>query len=231
MHHGLVPSATILSDSAISSSHVVGPVPLGLEGLDRVPDGRLHVGLVGDAPDVRALCDQADRGRMLIAELLGIHERRHVLDLACGGVGQDGRRLGEHRQVRRLAAVDARLEHGLVARADAVDLDLDTRRRRKVRDCGSEVGAFAADPLGLDETVLPPNSLSAPSAWSARRSRWDRRNGCRCGRGRCDRSAERAGVAPRRRVDAPVWRRWCRRRCSACGDQHHDDDRQGGRCS
>jgi len=45
---------------------------------------------------------------MLITELLtGIHERCHVDDLACGGVGQDGRRLGEHRQVRRLPTVDA----------------------------------------------------------------------------------------------------------------------------
>ena len=104
--------------------------------------------------------DQADRGRMLHRRAwLGVHERRDVDDLASGRVGQDRRRLGEHRQVRRLPALDARLQHGLVARADAVDLDLDAGRRRKVGDRGSEVGAFSADPLCLDRNGLAAERL------------------------------------------------------------------------
>ena len=96
---------------------------------------------------------------MLISELLGIHERGDVDDLARGGVLQDGRRLGEHRQVRRLPAIDARLQHGLVARGEAVDVYLDAGGCREVSQRGGEVGALAADPLGLDIDCLAVHRL------------------------------------------------------------------------
>src|SRR5262249_17752821 len=127
------PRVAAVLDDLIGQGDEVVPslrnlVTLGREGLGRVPDGGLDVLLVGDAPDLAVLGDQADR-RMGGRQLGGIHERRYVDDLATGAVGQDWRRLGQLREVRRVAAVDARLQHGLVARADAVDLDLDAGSR------------------------------------------------------------------------------------------------------
>src|SRR6185295_18063727 len=75
-------------------------------------------------------------------------------DLAVLRVREHAGRLRQRRDVRRAAALDPGLEHGLVARADAVDLDRDAGRRGEVLDRRREAFTLAAGPLRLDRDLL-----------------------------------------------------------------------------
>ena len=107
---------------------------------------------------------------MLSLELLGAVGPTNAamsMTLPCGGVREHAGRLRQRRHVRRAAALDPGLEHGLVARADAVDLDRDAGRRREVLDRGGEASPSPPIHCVWIETFLPLNGLSAPSASSS----------------------------------------------------------------
>ena len=63
----------------------------------------------------------------------------------------------------RLVAVDARPQHGLVARTDAVDLDIDAGRGLEVGDRGSKLSPSPPIHWIWIETVVPSNGI-LPSA-------------------------------------------------------------------
>ena len=195
-------------------------VALGREGLDRVPDHRLDVGLGRDAPDVVALAGEADGRREFSLELrgaIGAHDRGDVLDLALLGVREHAGRLRQRRHVRRAAALDPGLEHGLVARADAVDLDRDAGRRREVLDRRGEAFALAAGPLRLDRDLLAVERLVGAECLvqlgvAGRDRRQIERRRCRRGCGRC--GCGRCAMRPARM--RPVRMRPARMRSATC---------------
>src|SRR6185437_9319534 len=96
----------------------------------------------------------------LRVQLRLVHEGSDVDELAFLGVGKHGGRLGDLRQIWWLAALDTGLEHGLVTRADAVDLDRDAGRRLEVGDRIGEARCLAAGPLCLDRDLLALERLA-----------------------------------------------------------------------
>ena len=168
------PGAATVGDDLVGEGDQLVPrrrhgVARGLEGLDRIPDDRLDVDLVGEAPGPVSVGVQRHGRRVRLGEQLrasmhggDVEDLRPLLAVLVDGGG-----LGQLDDVRCRAAVERHVDERLVlaGRDRRRSSHVDAGGLLERRDGGLEVVRLTADPLGLH------GDLGSPArGWSCRHS-------------------------------------------------------------